>query len=418
MPSVDPERLGAFARFLWRRFLDDRCLETASALSYTSVVALVPLTATLLGVAAMFPLYAHGGDALTAFLFRHFVPGAAASIADDVRTFAHSARSLTGWGAAGLLVTALLTMASIEDVFNRIWRVATPRRAWARFLVYCAALVFGPLLGLVILAISSYVVSLPLVATAEQAAGVHSGLHLLPGMLEWIAFAAAYVVVPNRSVRLLHALAGGLLAAALFEASKFVIAVYLAHASYRQIYGAVAVAPIFVLWIWVAWLVVLLGASFTAALPAFRHRPLPQKHSPGFEFYALLRLLGRLAHADARARGLHSERLLTLEPMLDDDLLQHLLGLLAVPRVIERGGHGQWRVLRDLDTLELGQLHALVGLPLPLGDAVLPCNGDALGRRVGAALASLREPLRGPLRRSIGSIFQNDRQTNPGPSNA
>lgn len=414
MQALDGDRIGAFMRFVWRRFLDDRCLETASALSYTSVVALVPLTATALGVAAMFPLYAHGGDALTAFLFRHFVPGAAASIADDVRVFAHSARSLTGWGAAGLLATALLTMASIEDVFNRIWRVPAPRRAWARFLVYCAALVFGPLLGLIILTISSYVVSLPLVATAEQAAGVHSGLHLLPGILEWIAFSAAYVVVPNRSVRLLHALGGGLLAAMLFEASKLAIAVYLAHASYRQIYGAVAVVPIFVLWIWVAWLVVLLGASFTAALPVFRHRPPTQRHPVGFEFYALLRLLGRLAQAHARDRGLHSERLLTLEPILDDDLLQHLLGLLAGAQVIERTRHGQWQLLRDLATLDLGQLHAAVGLPLPLGDAVLPCNGDTLGRRVGAALAALREPLREPLRRSVGSIFQSERESSQG----
>ncbi len=408
MPRVERERVGAFLAFVWRRFLDDRCLEIASSLSYTSVVALVPLTAIMLGVAGLFPLYQHGGDRLTAFLFHHFVPGAASSLSAYVRLFAHSARGLTGWGAAGVLVTTLLTMATIEDAFNRIWRVPTRRRMWARGLIYLAAILFGPLLGVAILAFSSYLVTLPLVATAEQAAGLRSGLHLLPGLLEWITFTVLFVVVPNRSVKLLHALAGGALAAVGFEASKFVIAIYLAHASYRQVYGAVAMVPIFVLWIWVAWLVVLFGASCTAALAAFRYVPAVMRLPRGFELYAVLRLLGRLALARRDGQGLHSARMLALEPLLEDDLLQHALAALVQAGIVARDADGAWRLLRDLDAIGLGEFYTALGLPVPLRECVLPLAGDALGRGACAALDALRQPLRAHMECSLGSIFRVD----------
>lgn len=408
MRRVDRERVRSFARFLWRRFRDDNCFQTAGALSYTSLVALVPLTATVLGVIAMFPIYQRWGDALTAFLFRHFVPHAAASISDYVRVFAQSARGLTGIGAAGVLATSFFTMASIEDAFNRIWRVPVARRAHARFLVYCAFLLFGPLLAVASLAASSYVLSLPMVVMARQSAAMRLGLRLLPVALQLVAFTAAYKAIPNRSVRFSHALIGGTLAALLLEAAKYGFASYLAHASYEQVYGAMAIAPIFLLWIWVSWLVVLLGATVAAALSAFRYQPSEMCLPRGFEFYALLRLLGRIAHGGARANGLHTAQMHELEPILTDDLLQRLLASLAGIGVVERDPHGLWRLVRDLDEVGLVELYEAVGLPIPVGDAVLPCHDDALGVRVQAALDTLRLPLREHMQRSVGSILPSD----------
>ncbi|MBS0213417.1 MAG: YihY family inner membrane protein [Proteobacteria bacterium] len=405
MQGFDRERARAFIGFLWRRFIDDDCLSRASALAFTSLLALVPLTATLLGVVAMLPVSAHWGDALTAFLFRHFVPGAASSISRYVREFAHSARSLTGLGTLGVLVTALLTMASVEDAFGRIWRVPVPRRALARFAIYCLALVFGPLIGVMIVAVSSYVFSLPAMVMAEKSTLARFGLHLLPVLLEWLAFASVYRIVPNRGVRSMHALAGGLLAAVLFEGAKYGIALYLGYASYQKIYGAMAAMPIFLLWLWLSWLMVLLGASFTAALASFRYMPVAMRLPRGAEFYALLRLLGRFEHARVRGRGLHSEQLHALEPILDDDLLQRLLGALAAAGLVVRDARGRWELRRDLDDLDLLELHEAVGLPVPLGNCVLPCSDDALGQRVLAALETLRRPLREHMRRSVGSIY-------------
>ena len=402
---VDRERAGAFLRFLLRRFLDDNCFLTAGALSYTTVLALVPLTAAILGVIAMFPVYQRWGDALTIFLFTNFVPKAAANVADTIRALASNARGMTGFGAAGVLASSLLTMSSIEDAFNRIWRVATPRRPMARFLMYWTALTLGPLLAVLSLAISSYLFSLPMVAAAEQSELSKLGLGLAPVLLELIAFTAAYSVIPNRNVGLRFAMAGGVLATLLFELAKYAIAYYLTRASYQQIYGALAVIPIFLLWIWVSWLVVLLGATLAATLSAFRYQPAALRLPKGFEFYALLRMLGRFAEARENGRGLHTTELHELEPILTDDLMQRMLGVLREMHVLHRAESGEWMLARDLDEVGLQELYEAAGLRIPIGDVKLPGHDDALGIRAQAALDALRLPLRERLQRSIGSIY-------------
>ena len=403
---LDRERMRAFLRFLLRRFLDDNCFITAEALSFTTLLALIPLSAIVFGVIATFPLYQRWGDALTIFLFNNFVPKAAANVADYVRTFASSARGVTGFGAVGLLMTSLLTMSSVEDAFNRIWRVPKPRRAWARFLIYLVALTVGPILAVASLAISSYLFSLPVVAAAEQSAQLKWSLHLLPVMLELIAFTMAYRVIPNRSVAFRHALAGGALATGLFELAKYAIALYLTHASYQKIYGALAVIPILLLWIWLSWLVVLLGASLAASLSAFRFQPARMRLPKGFELYGLLRLLGRFDEARARGRGMHSADMLALEPILTDDLLQRMLGILCDIGILSRADSGEWSLSRDLDDIGLGELYDAATLRIPVDDAPLPCHDDALGIRAQQVIDSLRFPLRERMQCSVGSIYR------------
>jgi membrane protein len=215
----------------------------------------------------------------------------------------------------------------------------------------------------------------------------------------------AYGVIPNRSVQKRHALAGGALATLLFEVAKYAIAFYLTRASYQKIYGAMAIVPIFLLWIWLSWLVVLLGATFAAALSGFRYQPLAMRLPRGFEFYALLRLLGRFAQARAKSEGLHTARMHELEPILTDDLLQRLLGALAEINVVVRSAHGEWTLARDLDEVGLVELYEAVGLPIPVADTPLPCRDDLIGTRAQAALDTLRLPLRERLQRSVGSIY-------------
>ena len=406
MRRVYRTRTASFMRFLLKRFFEENWLLTAGALSYTTLLALVPLTATVLGVIAMFPIYQRWGDALTIFLFNNFVPKAAASVADYIKTFAAGARGLTGIGALGVLASAFLTMSSIEDAFNKIWRVPTSRSPHARFLLYCAALVFGPLLAVLSVALSSYVFSLPLVAAAEQTPLAKYGLRLMPGLVELIAFTAAYKVIPHRSVRLRHALIGGLLATILFEGAKYAVAYYLTRASYQQIYGALALIPIFLLWIWVSWLVILLGAILAAALSVYRYRPQALRLPKGFEFYGLLRLLGRFEEARVQGKGLHSVDLLALEPILADDTLQDMLRALCQLGVLHRSASGEWSLARDLDEVGFGEIYEGTGMRIPDADVRLPCRQDALGLRVNAALDALRIPLRDGLRGSVGSIFR------------
>jgi len=405
----------SFLRFLLRRFLDDNCFLKAEALSFTTLLALVPLSAIVFGVIAMFPVYQRWGDALTIFLFNNFVPKAAADVADYVRAFASSARGLTGFGAIGLLITSLLTMSSIEDAFNRIWRVPKPRHAWARFLIYLVALSVGPILAVASLAISSYVFSLPVVVAAEQSMLSKFGLRLLPALLELIAFSAAYSVIPNRSVASRHALAGGLLATVLFELAKYAIALYLTHASYQKIYGAIAVIPILLLWIWLSWLVVLLGASLAASLSAFRYQPARMRLPKGFEFYGLLRLLGRFDEAHIQGRGLHTVDMHALEPILTDDLLQRMLAILCEIGILRRADSGEWVLARNLDEIAVAELYEAATLRVPVADASLPCRDDALGVRAQEVIDALRLPLHERMQCSVGSIYRPSEVERPPP---
>ncbi len=411
-------RAASFLRFLLKRFFEENWLLTAGALSYTTLLALVPLAATALGVIAMFPIYQRWGDALTIFLFDNFVPKAAASVADYIRTFATGARGMTGIGALGVLASAFLTMSSIEDAFNKIWRVPTSRSPHARFLLYCAALALGPLLAVLSLAISSYVFSLPLIAEAEQTPLAKYGLRLVPGLLELIAFTAAYKVIPHRSVRLWHAFVGGILATILFEGAKYVVAYYLIRASYQQIYGALALVPIFLLWIWVSWLVILLGAILAAALSVYRYRPQALRLPKGFEFYGLLRLLGRFEEARVQGKGLHSVDLHALEPILADDALQDMMRALCQIGVLQRDKAGEWSLARDLDEVGFGEVYEGTVMRIPDADVLLPCRDDALGIRVNAALDALRVPLRDGLRRTVGSIYRPSATDPPGSNQA
>jgi membrane protein len=414
--TFDRERARAFVNLLWHRFLEDRCFESAGALAYATLFALVPLAAVVFGVVSMFPLYESWSDTLSRFVFANFVPRAAETVAEFLETSASNARGLPGVGAITLLVTALLTLASIEDTFNRIWRVTTPRRALSRVLIYWSALTLLPLLTVASLVVSSYIASLPLLAGAGESREAGALLRMLPIALELSAFTLAYRFIPNRTVALRHALCGGVLATLLFEAAKAGFAMYLGRANYQQLYGAVAVIPIFLLWIYVSWVVMLLGASLAASLSAFRYQPRAMRLPTGYELFGMLRLLGRFQEAQNTGHGLHTDELRRLEPMLTDDLLMRMLGEMHAIQVLQRTEHGAWVLVRDLDHLSLAELYEASGLRVPIAEAWLPCRDDALGQRAAAALNHLRQPLREHLRDSVATILRGSTDPTAGKS--
>ncbi len=322
--NVTSDRAQAFAIFLWQRFRDDRCPQSAGALAFTTLISLVPLTAAILGVLSSFPVFARWQADLTSFVFDNFVPAAGRTVQAYLTEFANNASQATAVGIVVLIISAISLMMSIEDAFNRIWRVATARTAASRFLMYWTALSFGPLLLVTALALSSYLFALPFVAGYEAQLGIKARvLNLLPFLIVWVSLIASYLVIPNRTVRLRDATIGALLAAMLFEAAKRGFAFYLGTlTSYEQVYGALAVVPVFMLWIYLSWLVVLLGASVCAAISAFEYRGLHERLAPGHEFVGLLCVVNHFADAQRAGQGLHSEDLRERERFLTDDLLQ------------------------------------------------------------------------------------------------
>ena len=404
MSSLQRDRLRALAQFVWQRFLADRCPQTAGALAYTTLFALVPVTAAALGVLSAFPSFQGWRERLSDFVFDNFVPSAGKAVQAYLAQFAANASQATLLGVLVLLASALALLVGVEDAFNRIWRVATPRRAVSRLLMYWAALSVGPLLLVAALAVSSYLFALPLFDQTESGPGMRTRLlGTLPFLIEWLALGASYVLIPNRGVRLRDAAAGALFAALLFEAAKRGFALYLASVpSYELVYGALAVVPIFLVWIYLSWLVVLLGASLTAAVSAFEYRRSGDSLAPEHAFTGLLAVVQRLLEGQRRGLGLHSLALREALPGLGDDRLQRCLADLHHAGLARRSEDGEWLLARDPATASLAAVYEAGAYRVPLGDTPGPM---AVPPAVAAVLRRLRTDLGATLAAPLSEIF-------------
>ena len=402
----DPARAKSFFRFLGKRFLDDRLFEAAGALSYTTVFALVPLSLVVFGVLSAFPMFNEWSDSLKTYIFANFVPSAAESLKGNLAGLMERTKTLTTAGVIALIVSLLITLHSIETTFNRIWRVKTARPKVGRFLVYWTVLTLGALIAAASLALSTRFFALAIFETATGRWLESLMLRLAPMAIELLAFAAIFKVVPHRTVQWRHAFAGAALSVVLFELMKWGIGLYLgSFNSYQKIYGAFAAAPILLLWIFLGWATVLFGASFASSMSAFRYQPASMRLPVGYELYGLLRMLGRFAEYRQQGRGLHSDELQQLEPMLTDALVQEFIGELCEIGLLNRAESGEWLLSRDLDDVALGELYEACGLRVPVAEAHLPCRDDALGAVASAALDQLRMPLRELLKRKVSTIY-------------
>lgn len=402
----DRARLVAFSQFLLKRFWDDRLFQTAASLAYTTMFALVPLAMVVFGVLSAFPGFAQWSDSLSDYVFSNFVPSAARAAQGYLKEFAASARDLTVAGVIALVISLLITLNSVESAFNRIWRVPGSRPRLGRFVVYWTVLTLGALLSAASLAITAKVFALPLFRTEEGRQVASLALSLAPVLIELCAIAVIYRVVPHRSIHWRYAFAGALLATIGLEAIKWGMGLYLSSfSSYTRVYGAVAVAPILMLWIYLSWGSILLGASLAASMSAFRYQPESMRLPPGFEIYGLLRLLGRFHEARQQGRGLSDDRILQLEPMLTDSLVQELLEKLSRISLLRCTDNGEWMLARDLGNTSLAELYEACQLRIPIAESDLPCQDDALGIAAREALDRIRLPVRELLRYRVGAIY-------------
>lgn len=401
----DRARLRAFMRFLGRRTLEDDLFQAAGALSFTTVFALVPLSLVVFGVLAAFPVFAEWSGQLSDYVFSKFVPRAASAVQTHLMQFSANAEQLTVAGVIALVVSLLITVSGVEAAFNRIWRVKSARPTFGRFLMYWTVLTLGALLAAASLALSARFFALSIFETQVGSALEQVALRLAPMGISFLAIAAIYRVVPHRTVHWRHAFAGALIAALLLEAVRGGLGLYLgSFGAYSVIYGTVAFVPIFLLWIYLSWTAVLLGASFASSLSAFRYQPAHLRLPEGYEMYALLRLIARFREARVHGRGLHIDDIQRLEPTLTDALAQQLLAQLGEINLVRRAEDGEWLLARDLDSLTLADLYEACQLRIPIAEAHLPSRDDPIGRAAVEVIDELRIPLRALLKRRLVSL--------------
>ncbi|TVQ35019.1 MAG: virulence factor BrkB family protein [Wenzhouxiangella sp.] len=367
---TDIRWLKSFGRHLINHFRDDRSFEAAGALSYTTLLALVPLLAVMLGVISAFPVFDRWADDIEAYIFANFVPAAGDAVREHLNTFIDNTAGLTGAGTVLLIATAILLMATIEKSLNRIWRVQSERRPASRLVTYWAVLTLGPLLMGASLVLTSYLAAWPLLAP-EAVRGALQGLilQLTPFFVTLMGFALLFLIVPNRRVRWHHALAGALVSAILFELAKRGFVWYVTNfPTYERLYGALATIPLFLIWLYLSWVVILLGASLSAALTTFNYRFSDWKWSPRQELLLALRLMGHFWQVQRRGAALSVADLLGREPAASDLQLRRILGWFADAGFIHRDDDGDWLLSSDLDELSLAELYRCGPFVLPVGE--------------------------------------------------
>ncbi len=315
-------------RTLRERFREDRLGLTAGSLTFTTLIALVPLVTVMLAVFSAFPMFASFQVALQKYFLQSLVP---ADIAVQVmRWLTQFAAQASRMGTAGLLLlvaTALALVLTIDRTLNAIWRVRKARSLAQRILVYWAALTLGPLALGVSLSVTSYALSANRGLVSTLPGGVTLLLNLLEFLLLAGAAAALYHYVPNTPVRWRHAWSGALFVALAFEGAKAALGWYVQTVpTYSVMYGAFATAPILLLWIYLVWVIVLLGAVIAAYAPSLQMRVVRRPPTPGYRFEIALALLKRLAAVrETPQRGLSLARLaialradpLQLEPVIE-----------------------------------------------------------------------------------------------------
>ena len=391
------------ARHVWAHFQEDRCLEEAASLSYTSLLSMVPLLAVVFGIVSVFPVFNEWSNALQSLIFDNFLPDTGEQIVPYITAFLDSVSSLTLPGTVMLFVTALLLMVRIEVAFNRIWRVDRNRALTNRIVMYWALLTLGPLLIAAAIALSAQ--------GFFQAAGLAGGFppwlqKLGTFLLSWLVFTMFFVLVPNRRVRFRDALIGALLSTVLFNLAKAGFVAYVSNTNYKVIYGALATIPIFLFWLYLVWIVVLLGASLAASLTTFSDYSRYDSDWPDrWEFQLVVRMVGHLCEAQTRGSALSREQLMELETQASELQIVRLMGQLADARVVTRDEDGNWLLARDLGALSLGALYLLGDYYLPVGEIdKLPQDND-WDRAYVAALELIQRQSQGVWDRPLKTLY-------------
>ena len=354
-PSL--QNAGPRLRYLTKRFIEDRLNANAAALTFVSLFAFVPLLTVTLSIASALPAAGDIEAKLSDFLLQFLLPESSTQVVQYLSTFIDQARSLTVFGVGILLVTAVLMLRNIEKALNDIWRNRANRRPLQSFLLYWAVLSLCPAAIGLGLGVRAY-----LFAATNDWGGIESvGLGsilvgLLPFSISTIGLTALYAVVPNCQVPFRHALIGGVFAAGTFTVARMVFTAVMAESSYALVYGAFAAVPLFLLWIYVTWIIVLAGAVLAHSISAFQTTEQAQL-PPLMKALDILYLFWR---AQQQGRGIAELEIIrpneVLKDGIDADSWRSIRDVLIKAQWLKRLDRGHYLLSRDLHEVTLAML--------------------------------------------------------------
>jgi membrane protein len=337
------QTLVAVLHNLRERFREGRLAQTAGSLTFTTLISLVPLLTVMLALFTAFPMFSSFQSALEQYFLKSLIPeNIARPVLASLTQFASKASRLGTVGLVALGVSALMMMFTIDRTLNTIWRVQRPRPIAQRVLVYWAAVTLGPMVLGGSLALTSYAISAGKGLVHDMPGGLSFLLSTLELSLLAGGVAGLFHYVPNTHVRWRHALFGGIFVAVAFTLAKGGLAYYFKKVpTYSTLYGAFATVPIFLIWLYLGWIIMLVGAVLAASAPSLFQGLRPRLDRPGSTLALALDALRGLRDARGRGQGgmtnLALARQLRVDPLTLEPVLDQLIALDWLGRLEEAG---------------------------------------------------------------------------------
>lgn len=397
-----------FLVYVYERGQRDQFLRVAASLSYTSLLALVPLLAIAVATFSAFPAFADVRGQLQEFISNSLLPDAGQSVHVYLQRFVSATGGLTAIGVVGLGVTAVLMLTTIETAFNAIYRVAQARPIVSSVLIYWAVITLGPLLLGASLSLSGSLTQWRQAVEGAASPEVSSLLHDATSVLfSFLFLTVLFQMVPNRPVAWKDAAIGGIVSAVLFVALRNGVSRFLVNGeTYRTLYGALAVIPLFLVSMYLSWAVVLFGAVMTAALPEWRAKmaALGAVQGAGARLGMALDLLARLREAQKGGDGVKRKEVLVSVAAAEAQV-ELVMAALHDAGFIVRDERGQWLLARDLAETPATELLAALGIGWAgAGGVDLPQPWrPVLGDAVAAATAAESEAWSLPVQTAIAA---------------
>jgi membrane protein len=399
-----------FALAALARFREERGLVIAASLSYTSLLALVPLIAISLSILSAFPAFTDIENMLVSLTLQFVAPHASGDVQTYLDRFVANTSNLTALGIVWLAVTAVMLLSTIEAAFNAIWRIDSPRPLMMRLIAYWTVLTLGPLLLGAGLSLSATLFAAGNLSALglETVIPVGGLIRLLPFAFGAVGLTVFYRALAHRRVEWRHALLGGLVAALLFEGLKSLFGLYISRVgTFESVYGSLSALPVFLIWMYLGWAVVLFGAAIAAARPEWLAARMSAAHdgvlTPARCLLRALQVID-LLHTTGEAGGTADNDMLLTAASGDGDALATVMTRLHDSGYIARTDADKAVLIRDLDDFSLHDLYLALGYAIdtfdPESAAETPWAGE-----LAALLTQAEDAGRGVLSQSIRQLL-------------
>lgn len=343
----------------------------AASLSFTSSLAVIPALAVVLAILTAFPAFEAMRASAQDFILGNVVPDTGMKMREQIESFINAAGKLTAFGAVGLAVTSILLLLTIETSFNEIFKVTRHRPFLTRLLVLWAVITVGPFLFGLSFTLFGYFSAAKALLGNDVAKLLNVGLgEIAPTIVAWLGISFLYLVVPNRRVLPNDAMIGAGVAAVMFGLLRYSFAAYVSSmTSYQAVYGAVAAVPVFLIWIYLNWIVVMAGAVITASLPDWRYAKAGRSDEALDRLTLAMDVIAKLASAQ-HAGAAYPARKLAKALAVPDVALSRVLETLRAGRFVAVTDEGGWILSRDLDRIALADIVHQFGLGLDFAGIV------------------------------------------------